>query len=782
MTTSPVKHPLYASVPLAKPASTSFRLLQIKGDYNNDYSDQVECTLSEHCLSNPPSYRCLSYAWGVRTDNSCIKVNATFSIEVRKNLRLFLERIRKQSSDPTGLATGYFWIDAICIDQEDTSEKKAQLDIMGAIYSEARQVVAWLGWEWDRLGDASDNGVNEWAELKYPEIRDSSYKIRHTGRADAAVQDEEQEGADDTAHTFNEAPSDKTEDPTEAAIDFIRVLVPAFRAWTKREGTAWSANLSKHAFDALEMYEMLSIPPIRTKTWAALAHFLNRQWFHRTWIVQEAALAKEVKLVCGRQVLSWDEILQTCIFLQASGWFHRLLKFTDADGAAEGAGWRGIVLASMQDICRLEPVSSELGHVLPSPLQGLDLSFCPIDDLDFKLLLFYMTTSRPFEAGDKRDKVFAPLALLKQVRKRYASKTELQYEADYEDSKTPRQVYIDASALILQSTKNLLLLSQVEVRTSHSIKGLPSWVPDFSQRTHNPFPGIPGLVFSALPGTIHRFRPTTDAETIQLEGIPFAQITSFGPDFEDLFRSKDWRPWIIYCLTDGSTYENINGETYAESLWRSLIANFDGVTQPAPSTTAAGFKCYIQVSTVMYLYGDIINLDLQPYTDWHLWTCFDELREMDPRCRNAIPSVKELQDFAEHWRSVFVGDRGGQVGSPMGTTPTRKQRLKIAYSRLPELKTAAGPSDQYSLSIGRLYYKRRFFRSKKGMGLAPESALKGDKIWFLSGGSVPFLLRQVSDGTFRLVGECYVHDFMNGEIWNELSRPGGPAFQSITLC
>ena len=501
MTTTPAKHPLYASVPLPTSAARPFRLLQVKGDHNNEYTDTVECTLSQHCLSKPPPYRCLSYVWGVETDNSDIQVNGGFSVNVTKNLRLFLERLRAGSSDPKG----YFWIDAICINQADKPEKKAQLEIMGAIYSEATQVVAWLGWEWDRLGNASDNGTNERAELKYPDITDPSYVFRHDSGVDAGVKDqhEAEEDTNDSAHTFNEAPSDKTEDPTEAAIDFIKVLVPAFQKWAEHEGSAWSAKLSQYAFDALEMYEMLSIQPIRTKTWAALAHFLNRQWFQRTWIVQEAALAKKLILVCGRQVLSWDEILQTCIFLQASGWFHRLIKFTDADGAAVGAGWKVIVFASMQNICRLEPVSPELGHVLPSPLQALDPSSVPTEDLDFKLLLFYMTTSRPFEAGDKRDKVFAPLALLKQVRKRYASKTEFQYEADYEDSKTPRQVYIDASALILQNTKNLLLLSQVEVRTTHSINDLPSWVPDFSQRTHNPFSGIPGLVFSAFPDIIH---------------------------------------------------------------------------------------------------------------------------------------------------------------------------------------------------------------------------------------------------------------------------------------
>jgi len=37
------------------------------------------------------------------------------------------------------------WIDAICINQDDLDERSSQLQIMGDIYSQAQDVVIWLG-------------------------------------------------------------------------------------------------------------------------------------------------------------------------------------------------------------------------------------------------------------------------------------------------------------------------------------------------------------------------------------------------------------------------------------------------------------------------------------------------------------------------------------------------------------------------------------------------------------------------------------------------------------
>jgi hypothetical protein len=58
---------------------------------------------------------------------------------VRRNLWGFLKR--KQADD-----NGHFlWIDAICIDQTSVLERNHQVAMMGRIYAEADDVIAWLG-------------------------------------------------------------------------------------------------------------------------------------------------------------------------------------------------------------------------------------------------------------------------------------------------------------------------------------------------------------------------------------------------------------------------------------------------------------------------------------------------------------------------------------------------------------------------------------------------------------------------------------------------------------
>lgn len=44
-----------------------------------------------------------------------------------------------------GTASGFFWIDAICINQDDLEERSAQVAIMPQIYSKADCVIVWLG-------------------------------------------------------------------------------------------------------------------------------------------------------------------------------------------------------------------------------------------------------------------------------------------------------------------------------------------------------------------------------------------------------------------------------------------------------------------------------------------------------------------------------------------------------------------------------------------------------------------------------------------------------------
>jgi hypothetical protein len=64
-------------------------------------------------------------------------------------------------------------------------------------------------------------------------------------------------------------------------------------------------------------------------------------------------------------------------------------------------------------------------------------------------------------------------------------------------------------------------------------------------------------------------------------------------------------------------------------------------------------------------------------------------------------------------------------------------------------------------------YKRRLFFTREGyIGLAPKGARVGDQIYVLFGAEVPYALRRKGDDlqTFEVVGECYCHGIMEGEM------------------
>lgn len=91
-----------------------------------------------HDESDLPSYRCLSYAWGDPEDPFVIMINGKI-FWVRRNLHDFLAIARET------ISRTYLWIDALCIDQSNTSERNHQVQQMGRIYSIADTVLVWLG-------------------------------------------------------------------------------------------------------------------------------------------------------------------------------------------------------------------------------------------------------------------------------------------------------------------------------------------------------------------------------------------------------------------------------------------------------------------------------------------------------------------------------------------------------------------------------------------------------------------------------------------------------------
>jgi hypothetical protein len=57
------------------------------------------------------------------------------------------------------------------------------------------------------------------------------------------------------------------------------------------------------------------------------------------------------------------------------------------------------------------------------------------------------------------------------------------------------------------------------------------------------------------------------------------------------------------------------------------------------------------------------------------------------------------------------------------------------------------------------------------LGLVPRFTVVGDHVVVMPGSRVPFVLRGVGPGRFTLVGECYVHDVMDGEFMKTATEP-----------
>jgi len=117
----------------------SIRLLRLLPCPDED--SRIECTLVPYCLLDSASthpFEALSYVWGSRENLQRILVN-DFECEVGENLHAALLHLRDRFIERV------IWVDAICINQEDTTEKGYQVQSMAKIYAKASRVLVWLG-------------------------------------------------------------------------------------------------------------------------------------------------------------------------------------------------------------------------------------------------------------------------------------------------------------------------------------------------------------------------------------------------------------------------------------------------------------------------------------------------------------------------------------------------------------------------------------------------------------------------------------------------------------
>jgi hypothetical protein len=218
-------------------AKTHIRLLQIT---QGSWDQPVKCVVAAWPLDTVPTYTAISYTWGDPSETTDMELNGTRFL-ARRNCEYALQQA--YSADPKT----YYWIDAICINQQDDEEKSYQVTMMGALYKKAARVLACVG-----------------------------------------------QHADDSAFLI---------DILESRKSFFSRLYHDVTA--KNEARPWAMSMNSRGLITLRS-RLFSYPgeirarllAIRGRLMVAILEFLRRPYFRRVWILQELFMGNGKVTVC----------------------------------------------------------------------------------------------------------------------------------------------------------------------------------------------------------------------------------------------------------------------------------------------------------------------------------------------------------------------------------------------------------------------------------------------------------------------------------------------------
>ncbi|RYP44608.1 hypothetical protein DL768_008929 [Monosporascus sp. mg162] len=181
------------------------------------------------------------------------------------------------------------------------------------------------------------------------------------------------------------------------------------------------------------------IPREGDKTWIAVGNLLQRSWFSRIWIVQEAVLAGELTIGCGGETIPWEVFHAAVSFCFMQELWDRETKCFIADERTQ------------KNILYLGNLRAQARKAGSGELDSM-----------FRLLqLFHQK-----DVTNPRDRLFALLNMSNDIR-------EERLKPDYESSE--EDVIMKYAAVFVNQGHALHLLYQA--RMAWDREGLPSWVP-----------------------------------------------------------------------------------------------------------------------------------------------------------------------------------------------------------------------------------------------------------------------------------------------------------------
>jgi hypothetical protein len=236
--------------------------------------DQLQGVIIHVPYKSPGGYRALSYVWGTgRRRKELVTPDGTLQITFSLNKALQGLRHREK---PIML-----WVDAICFNQKDNTEKAQQIRLLPKIFQNAASTYAFL-----EGGKGSDVAIRMLMQVRFKNACDEKSKL-------------ERERADEEAEENFEIELAGETDLGESMKSRKRTIS---NRWICSED--WPEDLPR----VPASWKHRSIPDLDIAIWGSVGALFRLPWFRRVWIIQEIVGAPHVKIVCGKWIVDWNDL------------------------------------------------------------------------------------------------------------------------------------------------------------------------------------------------------------------------------------------------------------------------------------------------------------------------------------------------------------------------------------------------------------------------------------------------------------------------------------------
>jgi hypothetical protein len=610
---------------------------------------QVHIGLEEVSLDSAPPYEAISYTWG--ENPKMIKKIFVNGLPFYTTPSTF--NVLRTRSSPW--KTRVLWIDSICINQDDLEERSSQVLLMGEIYRRCSRAVVCLGGGFGSVitSIAAMSLIHDLAS-------DSSWDI----------------------------------------------------------STMRTHEREKNVFEFLSLLRLL-----------LLVILLRNPWFSRVWVVQEVAHPKIVHVVYGGLYLDWSSFEKMAeAFIQSE--MTRLMQAAPGGHEARAAVNNIHIMVTIR---RNTQVSEKFQGVQQMLRQARMLNFLKFPKLlkeDAKMgenkrrlssLRGLLKQFADLKCSNDLDKVYALLGLTTDGSHR-------DFIPDY--TKRPETLFVEVALHLLAMDHPFRVLCSAGIGHQRKCKDLPSWAPDwttppkgaeFDFANHRyPKGTYTASGESQAQMVCHREDKTLLVGSIFVDEIAFLgslcsirtsrgdiQVDSNLQSFDRSGLELDvaWYTETLQLATAHAKPPLKTRANLTESLWRTLAADIDISTRPAPASLGDAYACWVQL--------------------------LEHTRDFVLR-HGQVPND---EDF---WTLVGIADRWG-VAMGQGCSERKFCVTKGGYIGLVPPGSEVGDQIWVFLGAPTPYVLRR---------KTPNNVQE----------------RPFGELTFALVGECYVDEMMDGEI------------------